>query len=469
MREKELPEGWEETTIPEMISNDGLFVDGDWIESKDQDVNGDVRLIQLADIGIASFRDKSFRFLTSQKAKELNCSFLEKGDILIARMPDPLGRACIFPLKGKFVTVVDVAIIRPGETSIEVKWLMHFINSPIISRRINELASGTTRQRISRRNLANIPFPLPPLAEQKRIVAKLDEAFQHLGTLKAKLARIPELLKTFRQSVLTHLTISSNSTDWKQFALGELGKWAGGGTPSKSVKEYWATNEVLWITPKDMKALFLNDSIDKISNEAVKSSATKLIEANSILFVTRSGILRRIFPISLNTTPTTVNQDLKALTLKNEFDPKFILYLLVGHESELRDKCMKSGTTVESIEFDFLKKFQVEIPSLEEQKEIVKKIEALFAAADALEVHYQKLKQKIDQLPQALLAKAFRGELVPQDPTDEPASVLLEKIKAAKASTAKAPKSKKPSKRADRNAAVIPSHFCFSFLSLLSS
>ena len=96
----------------ELIAPDGLFSDGDWIEKKDQDENGTVRLIQLADIGVCLFKDKSAKFVTETKAQELNCTLLQKGDILVARLPDPLGRACIFPLDGKYITAVDVAIVR---------------------------------------------------------------------------------------------------------------------------------------------------------------------------------------------------------------------------------------------------------------------------------------------------------------------------------------------------------------------
>src|SRR5882724_5654232 len=96
MSEK-LPEGWAEAELTEAIGPGGVFVDGDWVESKDQDPAGDVRLIQLADIGDGEYRNRSARFLTSAKAAELGCTYLDPGDVLVARMPEPLGRACIFP------------------------------------------------------------------------------------------------------------------------------------------------------------------------------------------------------------------------------------------------------------------------------------------------------------------------------------------------------------------------------------
>src|SRR3954471_20871970 len=105
-------------SLADLVS-DGLFVDGDWVESKDQDPNGDVRLIQLADVGDGTFRDRSNRFLTSNKARHLNCTSLVAGDVLVARMPDPLGRAAIFPGSNRpCVTVVDVCIVRSGKQGV---------------------------------------------------------------------------------------------------------------------------------------------------------------------------------------------------------------------------------------------------------------------------------------------------------------------------------------------------------------
>ena len=105
--------------------------DGDWVESKDQDENGDIRLIQLADIAVNRFTDKSNRFMTYDKAIELNCSFLQHNDILIARMPDPIGRCGLFPYRteNKFVPVEDVCIARPVINN-DPKYLMYAINSP---------------------------------------------------------------------------------------------------------------------------------------------------------------------------------------------------------------------------------------------------------------------------------------------------------------------------------------------------
>jgi type I restriction enzyme S subunit len=150
--------------------------DGDWVESKDQNPNGDVRLIQLADVGNREYRNRSVRFMTSDKAKKMNCTYLQNGDVLIARLPDPLGRACIFPGDIKpCVTVVDVAICRCDSKFIDNRYLIIALNSLTIRNKIAEYATGTTRTRVSTGNLSRIQIPIAPLEEQKRIVAKVDQ------------------------------------------------------------------------------------------------------------------------------------------------------------------------------------------------------------------------------------------------------------------------------------------------------
>lgn len=169
-----VPESWGTTTL--RAAAGGLFTDGDWVESKDQDPNGEVRLIQLADIGDGAFLDKSARFLTAEKARELGCTFLQPGDLLIARMADPIARCCIFPgVDQPAATVVDVSIVRPGP-QVDRDYLSYAVSSQAFRSEALGAASGTTRSRISRSNLGQIELPLPPLDEQRRIAEVLRAA-----------------------------------------------------------------------------------------------------------------------------------------------------------------------------------------------------------------------------------------------------------------------------------------------------
>ena len=191
---------WIETTLGE-ICTDGLFADGDWVESKDQDPEGDYRLLQLADIGDGTFLNKSDRWMNREQFNRLGCTKLEVNDVLIARMPDPIGRACLFP-EGlpTCATVVDVAIVRTGNETLQ-KFLTLLINSSDFRTEAFSLLTGTTRQRISRGNLAKIAFAIPPTAKQLEIVNLISSFDAEI----AKSARVIDEAKQLRSGLLSDL------------------------------------------------------------------------------------------------------------------------------------------------------------------------------------------------------------------------------------------------------------------------
>jgi type I restriction enzyme S subunit len=146
---------------------------------------------------------------------------------------------------------------------------------------------------------------------------------------------------------------TSNETlpdSWEWAAYSELGDWSGGGTPSKSNPSYWEGGNVPWFSPKDMRGLELHDSQDHITNVALQDSSAKPIGAGSLLFVVRSGILRRTLPVALTTIDGAVNQDIKALIPSKSLSAKYLLYATLAQKEEIRHKCKKAGTTVESIQ-----------------------------------------------------------------------------------------------------------------------
>ena len=203
----QIPSHWALTTVANTTRETGFFCDGDWVESRDQDPEGDVRLIQLADVGDRQYRDRSSRFMNKAAAKRLNCSYLQAGDILIARMPDPLGRCCRFPGDPKpAVTVVDVCILRSNVAFFDPDFLVVAINSPIFRRLVLAQATGTTRSRISRSNLGLLPVPLPPLAEQRRIVAKVDQLMALVDQLEKQLAASRDIGANLLEAVVSELT-----------------------------------------------------------------------------------------------------------------------------------------------------------------------------------------------------------------------------------------------------------------------
>lgn len=211
-----LPEGWAWATLTELAGAEGLMTDGDWVESKDQDPQGGVRLVQLADIGDGEFLDRSNRYLTEKTAERLRCTYLKPGDLLIARMAAPLGRTCLFLGAAQpAITVVDVCVWRSSHTLVEPRWLMHTLNCLHSRKQIAAGASGTTRQRISGGKLKQIRIPLAPLAEQKRIIARVDALFAEIAEGEAALAAARKGLDTFRRALLKAAVTGELTKDWR--------------------------------------------------------------------------------------------------------------------------------------------------------------------------------------------------------------------------------------------------------------
>jgi type I restriction enzyme S subunit len=180
------PMRWPIVSVAELLKDAEVFVDGDWVESKDQDPDGEVRLIQLADVGDGVYLNKSARFMNKWTAIRLKCTSLTKGDVLIARMPDPLGRACMFPGDAKeCVTVVDVCIARPSVGGPDPAWLMCCINTQSFRNQIAGEATGTTRTRISRGNLSKLAIIAPPLEMQREFARRYEAVLEQRAQMRS--------------------------------------------------------------------------------------------------------------------------------------------------------------------------------------------------------------------------------------------------------------------------------------------
>ena len=146
--------------------------DGDWIESKDQADCG-IRLIQTGNIGNGIYLDKKSkaRYISENTFVLLGCTEVFAGDILISRLPDPIGRSCIIPHGlGKAITAVDCTILRLDSDKCLGEYFVFFSQSDLYLRRLEKFFSGTTRTRISRKNLEHVEIPLPSIEQQTAVV-----------------------------------------------------------------------------------------------------------------------------------------------------------------------------------------------------------------------------------------------------------------------------------------------------------
>jgi type I restriction enzyme S subunit len=198
---------------------------------------------------------------------------------------------------------------------------------------------------------------------------------------------------------------------WAWARLGELGKWTGGGTPSKSVESYWQNGTIPWVSPKDMKFAVIRETEDRITADAVEASTTKCVAPGSVLMVTRSGILRHTFPVAVNAERVTLNQDLRALTPAIALDPYFLAHYLRSIQRQILHDCSKDGTTVQSIDAAPLEKVWVPIAPMLEQRRIVARIHELFAEIAEGEVALERARAPLSTWGRALLKAAVTGDL----------------------------------------------------------
>ena len=382
-----------------------------------------------------------------------------------------------------FVTSNSIILDEYSRELIELNYVMYAMRS--IDK--TSVITGTAQPQITIQLLKDLKFPLPPLAEQQRIVAKLDDLFGHLEQVKTRLEKIPGLLKNFRQAILTQAVTGQLTEEWRVgkeldeayfnaiesshlqkkkpvkvrgkkgfneevnlFEIPEIWKWIpnykltvdGGnaicagpfGTIFKA-KDF-RTEGIPIIFLRHVKPEGFNQ---RKPNYMEPSVWEEFHQEYSIyggeLLITKLGDPpgdATIFPKDFGVAMVTPDV-MKANYNDEIFNTKYASYFF--NSTICKDLITKVsfGMTRLRIDLTMFKSFQIPVPSMEEQTEIVKRVESLFTKADAIEAKYNTLKTQIDSLPQAILAKAFKGELVEQLPTDGNAADLLKEIQKLKA------------------------------------
>jgi len=333
-------------------------------------------------------------------------------------------------------------VIRKNE-NVNSDYLYYILSSNIAYNQFVDLAKGSTVKNLNIQAVKKVKIPLPPLAEQQRIVAKLDALFGHLALVKTRLANIPQLLKNFRQAILTQAVTGKLTEQWREGK--ELGEWEeelakdcckkvqSGGTPRGGAfsdcgipffKVYNIVNQKISF---DYRPQF-------VSNEMQNSQCKKSIcYPDDVLMNIVGPPLNKVAIIPKEFLECNINQAITVFRPKAYLNNYFLYYFL-REGSSVNSLVNETRGVVGQVNISLsqCREFVIPIPPIEEQTEIVRRVESLFAKADAIESKYKTLKVQIDNLPQALLAKAFKGELVEQLDTDGDAKDLLEEIKKLK-------------------------------------
>jgi type I restriction enzyme S subunit len=340
---------------------------------------------------------------TVRKFTTAGTKFAKSGDILMSvRAPvGPTNIAAIDCVIGR-----GLAAIRAKSVVSQsyLRWTLKHLEIDIQSK-----GTGTTFDAITGETLRGTLIALPPLTEQHKIVELLED---HLSRLDAALADVKQAkVKAAQFKVAFLRNVFSGDASWNSIPMKQLGKWGGGGTPSKANEKFWTDGTVPWLSPKDMGPLEITQTVDKITEEACLNSTVKKIPENSVVFVVRSGILERKLPIALTKVETTLNQDMKALTFSDKVNPKFGFYSMLGLEQDILRTCRKSGTTVASINTESLMNYEIKIPSLPVQAEILDYVDSQLTLIDNSVPQVESVLKVGNSLRRSLLQAAFTGQL----------------------------------------------------------
>ncbi|EIF43520.1 restriction modification system DNA specificity subunit [gamma proteobacterium BDW918] len=410
-----VPDGWKESSIGKITAKDSLFSDGDWVESKDQDPLGTNRLIQLADIGDGVFINKSSRYMNDEQFERLKCTELKKNDILIARMPEPLGRACLYPVEtGKAATVVDVAILRTQNA--DHYWLMSAINSSDFRYQIDLNASGTTRTRIARGVLSNISILEPPLPEQQKIAAILSTVDDVIEKTRAQIDKLKDLKTGMMQELLTK---GIGHTEFKDSPVGRIPVgWDV--KPLVDVCErvcvgfvgtcerYYRQSGVPMIRTGNLKDGRLDLAEIKYVTREFHAKEKKSQLRRGDLLIARHGSHGAACLVPENLGDANCLNVVIVRADQNRFLPQFLKYAFNSSSMKANLGAKSEGSTQTVISTTEIAKTLFSVPSLSEQHRIVEVLSSLDNKIDATGEKFEKMLSTKKALMQDLLTGKVR-------------------------------------------------------------
>jgi type I restriction enzyme, S subunit len=478
-----LPEGWEATTFGELFD----FKGGSQPPKKefvDAPQDGYIRLLQIRD-----FASDKYPAYIKDLDRWPKC---DEADVMIARYGASLGRV-LTGMAGAY----NVALIKMifDRDNIDTGWARYFLMSSHFQGPIH-LLSRSAQNGFNKNEVSPIDVQLPPLAEQRRIVSKIESLQERSSCARRALSEVGPLLEQFRQSVLRaafsgRLTadwraahrdvepadrmvsripappkpprakkasiakikgdcgLSVGLTDmpipptWSWTALTRLGQLVTGHTPSRKHPEYW-DGDIAWIGIKDAgknNGRLIEDTLQHVTELGIENSASRMLPKGTVLMTRTANSIG--YSVVLGREMAT-SQDLVGWILPEEINPKFVMYLILAEHDALYR--FAKGSAHPTVYFPEILSFHVALPPTDEQNEIVKRVEEMLGVIDQQTSSLAESESALTQLDQSILAKAFRGELVPQDPRDEPASELLARIRTTREAAAAKPK-KKPARR----------------------
>ena len=351
-----------------------VFTDGDWIESKDQSDEG-IRLVQTGNIGKGIYLEKEARakYISEDTFEKLKCTEIFPGDILVSRLPEPVGRACIIPVKEeRMITAVDCTICRPDETVISKEYLCYFMRSNAYYTRLLGSVTGTTRKRISRKNLGNVELDVPSREKQNEVVEQLDHLVNVIDSKTRELQLLDDLIQA--RFVEMFGDPVQNTKGWNIDTCKNLTSKIGSGATPKGGRESYGTEGISLIRSMNVyNNRFEYKDLAYITDEQADKLSNVTIEENDVLLNITGASVARCCAVPKELIPARVNQHVAIVRCKDRLLPEFLCSMFTedSYQRLLWSIATSGGATREAITKQQIEDLVLIVPPIELQQQFV--------------------------------------------------------------------------------------------------
>lgn len=443
---EKLPEGWERCRLGDVVQY------GKTTKAEMSSVADDVWILELEDI--EKNTSKLLKRVTfAERASKSAKNIFNAGDVLYGKLRPYLNKVIIAQEDG--ICSSEIIPLSPDSRYVDKSYLFYWLKGQEFLSYVDAVSYGVNMPRLGTKDAVNAPFLLAPKETQTQIAEKLDDLLGQVATIQARFDQLPAIIKQFRQSVLV-AAVTGNLTEasrcslsaeiglspisvgpskakipetWSWKKLTELTALESGHTPRKSIPEYWENGDQYWICLQDIRAAHgkvITDTKYKPTALGIDNSSARMLPKGTVCFSRDISVgFTTIMGKEMSTTQHFANWICGSAL--NNF---YLMYAFMAAQHDLT--IGGQGTTVKTIYMPALKEFYLATPPIEEQREIVEKVQSYFGMAEVLEASLRKAQEHVDNITQSILAKAFRGELVDQQEGDESAKVLLQKIAEAR-------------------------------------
>ncbi len=434
----DVPADWSVSLVGEIANGEKGLVDGDWVESKDMDEDGNIQLVQLGHIGEGQFKGQPNRFVNREFAKEEDCTILSEGDLLISRMQEPILRSCLLPdFECDSIMAVDIARLRENDDWNRI-CLKYLFNSRPIWKQGIAWASGTTRKRISRKNIEKIRLQKPPLPEQRKIASVLyavDQAIQ-------KTEEVIEQAKRVKQGLMQNLfqegpkpeksdseetrfgpVLTLSPTHWDRAKIGDLYSEYQLGTAERGSTEDGRQIPLIKMGNLDFGTWDFSE-VEMIDYDKELLETYRLQEGDLLFNTRNTPELVGKTAVWDSEKDAIYDNNLLRLRFDDRIDSgHYVNYYLSSGIGRRQLRARVHGTTsVAAIYQGDLEQVKIPLPPLDEQRQIVQKLRG----ADRLVEQNSAVHDELRRLKKSLMQDLLTGEVRTMDKAIE----VLGEVKA---------------------------------------